>query len=105
MVQREAAFLIARATEEFVARLAEAAQRVAAREQRTTVQGKDLGACSALSWDPNSGILARTDCIAFCLCTFELPYVSRFSAQGRGIRVSRRCVFRTPARCPRATRV
>ena len=47
MVQREAAFLIARATEEFVHRIAEAAQRAAARERRTTVQAKDLGACPA----------------------------------------------------------
>ena len=43
MVQREAAFLISRATEEFVHRMAEAAQRVAERERRTTVQAKDLG--------------------------------------------------------------
>ena len=43
MVQREAAFLISRATEEFVHRIAEAAQRVAERERRTTVQAKDLG--------------------------------------------------------------
>ncbi|KAI0720556.1 histone-fold-containing protein, partial [Cerioporus squamosus] len=42
MVQREAAFLISRATEEFVQRIAEAAQRVAEREGRSTVQAKDL---------------------------------------------------------------
>ncbi|KAI0699938.1 histone-fold-containing protein [Cerioporus squamosus] len=42
MVQREAAFLISCATEEFIQRIAEAAQRVAEREKRTTVQAKDL---------------------------------------------------------------
>ncbi|KAI0632204.1 hypothetical protein C8Q77DRAFT_1124445 [Trametes polyzona] len=42
MVQREATFLISRATEEFIARLAEAAQRLAEREMRTTVQEKDI---------------------------------------------------------------
>lgn len=43
MVQREAAFLISCATEHFIRRIAEAAQRVAERERRTTVQAKDLG--------------------------------------------------------------
>ena len=43
MVQREAAFLVSRATEDFIQRIAEAAQRVAERERRTTVQAKDLG--------------------------------------------------------------
>ncbi|KAH9924681.1 histone-fold-containing protein [Epithele typhae] len=42
MVQREAAFLISRATEEFVQKLTEASQRVAERDRRTTVQVKDL---------------------------------------------------------------
>ena len=42
MVQREAVFLISRATEEFVARIAEASQAVASREGRATVQPKDL---------------------------------------------------------------
>ncbi|KAI0372254.1 histone-fold-containing protein, partial [Pilatotrama ljubarskyi] len=42
MVQREATFLISRATEEFIGRLAEAAQRLAERERRTTVQAKDI---------------------------------------------------------------
>ncbi|TFK91966.1 histone-fold-containing protein, partial [Polyporus arcularius HHB13444] len=42
MVQREAAFLISRATEEFIQRIAEAAQQVAERERRSTVQAKDL---------------------------------------------------------------
>ena len=47
MVQREAAFLISRATEEFIGRFAEAAQKLAERERRTTVQAKDVGAsCS-----------------------------------------------------------
>ncbi len=45
MVQREAAFLISRATEEFIQRIAEAAQQVAERERRSTVQAKDLGEC------------------------------------------------------------
>nr|VWO95078.1 CBFD_NFYB_HMF domain-containing protein [Ganoderma boninense] len=45
MVQREAVFLISRATEEFVARIAEAAQAVASREGRATVQAKDLMSC------------------------------------------------------------
>ncbi|KAI8986076.1 histone-fold-containing protein [Trametes punicea] len=42
MVQREATFLISRATEEFIGRLAEAAQRLAEKERRTTVQAKDI---------------------------------------------------------------
>ncbi|KAH9891727.1 histone-fold-containing protein [Cubamyces lactineus] len=42
MVQREAAFLISRATEEFIGRFAEAAQKLAERERRTTVQAKDI---------------------------------------------------------------
>ncbi|KAI0657344.1 histone-fold-containing protein [Cubamyces menziesii] len=42
MVQREAAFLISRATEEFIGRFAEAAQKLAERERRTTVQAKDV---------------------------------------------------------------
>ncbi|CDO76086.1 hypothetical protein BN946_scf184649.g12 [Trametes cinnabarina] len=42
MVQREATFLISRATEEFIGRLAEAAQKLAERERRTTVQAKDI---------------------------------------------------------------
>ncbi|EJF63346.1 histone-fold-containing protein [Dichomitus squalens] len=45
MVQREAVFAISRATEEFVARLAEACQRAAARDGRATVQHKDLVTC------------------------------------------------------------
>ena len=46
MVQREAAFLISCATEQLIHRLAEAAQRVAERDRRTTVQAKDLGESS-----------------------------------------------------------
>ncbi|KAI0667603.1 hypothetical protein C8Q78DRAFT_1051706 [Trametes maxima] len=42
MVQREATFLISRATEEFIGRFAEAVQRLAERERRTTVQAKDV---------------------------------------------------------------
>ncbi|EIW59602.1 uncharacterized protein TRAVEDRAFT_122509 [Trametes versicolor FP-101664 SS1] len=42
MVQREAAFLISLATEDFVARFTEAIQRSAGREGRATVQGKDV---------------------------------------------------------------
>ena len=49
MVQREAVFLISRAAEEFVARIAEASQAVAAREGRATVQAKDLSACISCS--------------------------------------------------------
>ncbi|PIL22615.1 transcription factor [Ganoderma sinense ZZ0214-1] len=45
MVQREAVFLISRATEEFVAQIAEASQAVASREGRATVQAKDLMSC------------------------------------------------------------
>ena len=48
MVQREAAFLISRATEEFIQRIAEAAQQVAERERRSTVQAKDLGESSLI---------------------------------------------------------
>ena len=43
MVQREAVFAISIATEEFIARLAEAGQREAARHGRATVQHDDLG--------------------------------------------------------------
>lgn len=49
MVQREAAFLISLATEDFVARFTEAIQRSAGREGRATVQGKDVGALCALA--------------------------------------------------------
>ncbi|OJT13637.1 hypothetical protein TRAPUB_9826 [Trametes pubescens] len=42
MVQREAAFLISLATENFVMRFSEAIQRNAGREGRATVQGKDV---------------------------------------------------------------
>ena len=55
MVQREAAFLIARATEEFVHRLSEAAQSAAARERRTTVQAKDLSTYSPFYLRNNDG--------------------------------------------------
>lgn len=39
---REATFLISLATEEFIKRLCEAAQRQAERERRATVQYKDI---------------------------------------------------------------
>ncbi|KAI0826890.1 hypothetical protein BC628DRAFT_227722 [Trametes gibbosa] len=42
MVQREAAFLISRATEEFIGRFAEATQKLAEREGRSTLQPKDV---------------------------------------------------------------
>ena len=71
MVQREAAFLIARATEEFVHRIAEAAQRAAARERRTTVQAKDLGACSATLRCPRQ---VYTDISSFAAAL--LPHVT-----------------------------
>ncbi|PCH40169.1 hypothetical protein WOLCODRAFT_68776, partial [Wolfiporia cocos MD-104 SS10] len=41
IVQREAAWLVAVATEEFVRRMGSAAQRIAAREGRSTVQLRD----------------------------------------------------------------
>lgn len=41
-IAKEAAFIISLAAEEFIKRLSEAAQRVAERERRTTVQSRDL---------------------------------------------------------------
>lgn len=43
IVAREATFLISLATEEFIKRLSEAAQKGANRENRATVQHKDIG--------------------------------------------------------------
>jgi DNA polymerase epsilon subunit 4 len=43
MVSREAVMLISIATEEFVRRLSEASHRLAVRENRATVQRKDVG--------------------------------------------------------------
>ncbi|KAI6094656.1 hypothetical protein EDD16DRAFT_1502858 [Pisolithus croceorrhizus] len=42
MVARDAAFLISMATEEFIKRLAQASQKVAEREKRSTVQQRDV---------------------------------------------------------------
>ncbi|KAI0754893.1 hypothetical protein C8Q80DRAFT_396365 [Daedaleopsis nitida] len=77
MVQREASFLISRATEEFIQRISEAAQRVAERERRTTVQGKDLGelhyrdifcewpqCCRSLCGPPSGGVRFLGRCVA-----------------------------------------
>jgi DNA polymerase epsilon subunit 4 len=44
MMARDAVLLISLATEEFVKRLSEAGQKVAERNQRTTVQQRDIGA-------------------------------------------------------------
>lgn len=44
---KEATFLIAVATEEFIKRLTEAGQHVAHKEKRTTVQHKDIGKSEA----------------------------------------------------------
>ena len=44
MVSREAVLLISLATEEFVKRISEASHRLANRENRLTVQRKDIGA-------------------------------------------------------------
>jgi histone H3/H4 len=44
MVSREAVLLISLATEEFVKRISEASHRLAQRENRMTVQRKDIGA-------------------------------------------------------------
>lgn len=46
MVSREAVLLISLATEEFVKRISEASHRLARRENRMTVQRKDIGAPS-----------------------------------------------------------
>ena len=43
MVSREAVLLISLATEEFVKRISEASHRLAHRENRMTVQRKDIG--------------------------------------------------------------
>ena len=43
MVSREAVLLISLATEEFVKRISEASHRLAHRENRLTVQRKDIG--------------------------------------------------------------
>lgn len=45
MVSREAVLLISLATEEFVKRISEASHRLASRENRLTVQRKDIGEC------------------------------------------------------------
>ncbi|KIK20021.1 hypothetical protein PISMIDRAFT_52851, partial [Pisolithus microcarpus 441] len=42
MVARDATFLISMATEEFIKRLAQASQKVAEREKRSTVQQRDV---------------------------------------------------------------
>ncbi|KAI5988415.1 hypothetical protein EDD15DRAFT_2165466 [Pisolithus albus] len=44
MVARDATFLISMATEEFIKRLAQASQKVAEREKRSTVQQRDVAA-------------------------------------------------------------
>lgn len=44
VVSREAVFLISRATEEFIARIAQASQMYAGKESRNTVQRRDIGA-------------------------------------------------------------
>lgn len=44
IIAKDATFLISLATEEFIKRLCEAAQIVAERDKRATVQHKDLGA-------------------------------------------------------------
>ena len=43
MMQREATFMVSKATEHFVQRFVEEIQRVADREKRTTVQQRDVG--------------------------------------------------------------
>ena len=45
MVSKEAVLLISLATEEFIRRLSEASHMLAVRENRLTVQRKDIGAC------------------------------------------------------------
>lgn len=52
VVAKDAVFLISLATEAFIEELAQAAQRVAEKERRTTVQHKDIGTCSMWSMDP-----------------------------------------------------
>lgn len=44
MISKEAVLLISLATEEFIQRISEASHRLAARENRMTVQRKDIGA-------------------------------------------------------------
>lgn len=46
VIARDAVFLVSLATEAFIAELAQAAQRVAEKERRTTVQQKDIGVYS-----------------------------------------------------------
>ncbi|KAM6494131.1 Histone-like transcription factor (CBF/NF-Y) and archaeal histone domain containing protein [Amanita muscaria] len=50
MVARDAVFLISLATEEFIKRFCEAAQKVAEREKRATVQHRDIGSSSQTTW-------------------------------------------------------
>jgi histone H3/H4 len=44
MVTKEATYVVALATEEFIKRLSEASQKVAGRDKRLTVQQRDVGA-------------------------------------------------------------
>lgn len=65
MVSREAVLLISLATEEFVKRISEASHRLAHRENRMTVQRKDIGAC--VSFCSHSRCSAHTSCYSVCL--------------------------------------
>jgi hypothetical protein len=49
-IAKEATFLISLAAEEFIKRLSEAAQRVAERERRTTIQSRDLSMYQIDMW-------------------------------------------------------
>ncbi len=88
MVQREAAFLISLATENFVMRFSEAIQRNAGREGRATVQGKDVGtlpSCSCIYASLNGGYclvttVRRAEEFAFLEGTYFL--FIRFNTQG-----------------------
>ena len=63
MVQREAVFAISRATEEFIARLAEAGQREAARQGRATVQHDDLGTSVTCIYVPRLDMICTVTCV------------------------------------------
>lgn len=49
IMARDATFLISLATEEFIKRICEASRAISERENRTTVQYKDLGMLNRLS--------------------------------------------------------
>jgi len=70
MVAKEATFIISLATEEFIKQLAYAAQRIAEREKRATVQHKDTSeshpsSTAAFYLYSSATVIRRTDRFMF----------------------------------------